>query len=64
MQITATLIYDLDLAVCFVTFMYTAFPIPIMPTYNASAVSEIEEEFLTVLPFKRQHLSIVFHSGI
>lgn len=60
---TAALIYDLDLAVSFVTSIFATLAIPIMPTHNASAAFVIKEEFLTVLPFKRQHLSIVFHSG-
>lgn len=53
-QMTATLIYDLDLAVSFGTSNYAILAIPIMPTHNASAASVIKEEFLTVLPFKSQ----------
>lgn len=47
----------------YVTSMYTAVPIPVVPAHNASAASEIEG-FLTVFPFKRQHLSIVLHGAI
>lgn len=47
----------------YVTSMYTAVPIPVIPIHNASAASKIEE-FLTVFFFKRPHLSIPLHRGV